>query len=178
MSSIPLPEPPTPSAVTQERIARLRAFADEFLVEDATPLTTAQLRLINGTPIAFLEKAALFADATPVIGKSLGSDVAKLLRQAMVAETENGGIIDEAQALIRRLEIANARQKLKAVKTARALYRLAKSYVTTDEGDDAKTRVDDMQRALKSKSNRRNAKARAKRTVVAPPAPAEPPLQK
>jgi hypothetical protein len=173
MSSIPANELPVLSTATQQRIARLRAIASEFPEENARPLTAAELRLIASTPVEFLAKAALFADSTPNIGNALGAHVSASLRQAVTTDTENGGVVDEAHALIRRIEMANAHQKLEAVKAARALYRLAKSYITADVGDLAKTRVADMQRALKSKSNRRNAKVRVQRAKVARATPPE-----
>ena len=60
----PAPSPQTLDA--QERIARLRAIADDFPDEASPkPLTTAERRLASRTSVAFLEKAATFAGHEP-----------------------------------------------------------------------------------------------------------------
>jgi hypothetical protein len=165
MTTIPN-ETPSPSTPAQQRIARMRAIASEFPDADPRPLTVSELRLITITPAEFLEKGALFAESHPGIGQNLDPDLPAMLRQAVVFDTENDGLVDEANALIRRIEMSSARTKLKAVKIVRALYRIAKGFVTADVGDLSKTRVQDMQRALKSKTNRRNGKNRAKRAEL------------
>ncbi|HXH94313.1 MAG TPA: hypothetical protein VNN25_22240 [Thermoanaerobaculia bacterium] len=157
----PAPSPQTLDA--QERIARLRAIADDFPDEASPkPLTKAERNLAARTSIVFVEKAALFAEAAPNIGVALSVDTA-VLRDAVASELANGGVIDETRTLISRIEDANTRKKVKAVKVARGLYRVAKSYVTTDLGHVVTPHVDEMKRALQ--------RPRAKKKT----APAEPP---
>lgn len=171
MSSSP-PNPGTPEAGTpapspqtldaQERIARLRVIADDFPDEASPkPLTTAQRQLASRTSIVFLEKAAVFAEAAPNIGVALSVDTAAL-RDAIASELATGGVVDETRTLISRMQDANTRKKLKAVKVARDVYRVAKSFVTTDLGHVVTPHVEEMKRALQ--------RPRAKKKT----APAEP----
>ena len=155
------PAPPNPPTVdAQEKIARLRAIEADFPNEsDPKPLTKAELRLATVTAMAFLEKAALFAEAAPDVGGALAVDCA-VLRDAIAYELAYGGVVDETQALARRVQMAIARKKLKAVKVARALYRVAKGYVTSDAGDLVKTHVREMGRALNRHRTGRKASSR------------------
>jgi hypothetical protein len=50
--------------------------------------------------------------------------------------------------MARRVDQAILRRKLKAVRTTRALYRLAKGFVTLDGGDIARTQLGEMKRTL------------------------------
>jgi hypothetical protein len=137
----------------QEKIAQLRAIASAFPDPgDPQALTTKELRLATATSLRFLEKAAVFIEASPALGGAL-SEVATL-RDAIAAELAWGGIVDEAKALLRRVETAMARKKLRAAKAARALYRVGKSFVTSDAGDAMKPHVDEMGRALKRRKLR------------------------
>ena len=142
----PAPSPQTLDAL--ERIARLRAIADDFPGEASPkPLTTAERRLASRTSIAFLEKAALFAEAAPNVGVALSVDTL-VLRDAIASDLATGGVVDETRSLTARLEDANTRKKLKAVRLARGIYRVAKSYVTTDLGHVVTPHVDEMKRTL------------------------------
>jgi hypothetical protein len=142
----PAPSPQTVDA--QERIARLRAIADDFPDEASPkPLTTAERRLASRTSVAFLEKAAVFAEAAPNVGVALSVDTL-VLRDAIASDLATGGIVDETRTLTSRLEDANTRKKLKAVRLARGIYRVAKSYVTTDLGYVVKPHVEEMKRTL------------------------------
>jgi hypothetical protein len=141
----PVPNRFTPDA--QDRVSRLRALAGEFPDEkDPRALTASEIQLARRTPPAALEKAALFAEATPGIGNAV-ADVADL-REAIAFEMAYGGVRDEAMAVVRRIDHAILRRKLKAVRTARGLYRVAKGYVTLDAGDPLRTHLDEMKRAL------------------------------
>jgi hypothetical protein len=143
----PAPSPQTLDA--QDKIARLRAIADSFPDEtQLKPLTPAERQLANRTPIVFVEKAALFAEAAPAIGVALSVDPAEL-RDAIASDLASGGIVDETRTLTSRIESANTRKKLAAVKMARGLYRVAKGYVTTDLGNAVRPHVEEMGRALK-----------------------------
>jgi hypothetical protein len=159
----------TPDA--QDRVARLRAMAAEFPDEkDPRPLTPAEIRIARVTTPAALEKAALFAEAAPGVSSSI-ADVADL-RDAIAFELAYGGMRDEAVAVARRVDHAILRRKLKAVRTARGLYRVAKGYVTLDAGDIVRTHLGEMKRTL-VRPPRRKQKA-----AGAPPADVEPAVKK
>lgn len=135
----------TPDA--QDRVARLRAVAQEFPDEkDPRALTPAEIQLARRTPPAALEKAALFAEAAPALGNAV-ADVVDL-REAIAFEMAYGGVRDEALAVARRVDHAILRRKLKAVRTARGLYRVAKGYVTLDAGDPVRTHLAEFKRTL------------------------------
>ncbi len=103
--------------------------------------------MASRTSIAFLEKAALFAEAAPNVGVALSVDTASI-RDAIASDLATGGIVDETRTLTSRLEDANTRKKLKAVRLARGIYRVAKSYVTTDLGHVVTPHVEEMKRPL------------------------------
>jgi hypothetical protein len=168
----PAPSPQTVDA--QERIARLRAIADDFPDEASPkPLTTAERRLASRTSIAFLEKAALFAEAAPNVGVALSVDTL-VLRDAIASDLATGGIVDETRTLTSRLEDANTRKKLKAVRLARGIYRVAKSYVTTDLGNVVKPHVDEMKRTLQRPYASKKKTAPAKPPATTPAATTKP----
>jgi hypothetical protein len=149
------------TAAALDRIARLRAIADEFPDdEEPKPLTRSERRLANSTPAVFLEKAAIFAEAAPGVGVALSVDTDEL-RDAIASELANGGVIDETRTLTRRIESANLRKKLRAARIARGIYRVAKSYVTTDPGNAVTPHVEEMKRALqRPRRARKGAKAK------------------
>lgn len=159
------PKEPLSTEEIQVIISRLRTIANEFPEdEDAAPLTQGELRMIATTPVLFLEKCALFAESHPDVGKALDDDLAAIFRKAISAEIQSGGVIDEANFVVLRSGNHADRIKLRAAKLGRELYRLAKSFITTDAGDMAKERVEEMQSALQVKDRRRlmrAAKARA-----------------
>jgi hypothetical protein len=146
----------TPDA--QDRVTRLRAFAMEFPDDaDPRPLTVADVRLAHRTTVVALEKAALFAEAVPDVGGKL-VDVADL-RDAIAFELAYGGVRDEAEAMVRRVNHAIVRRKLKAVRTARALYRVAKGYVTLDAGDAVRPHLAEMKSTLVRPARRKREEA-------------------
>jgi hypothetical protein len=145
----------TPDA--QERINRIRAMGAEF-PDDAQPhpLTMSEIRLARRTSTAALEKAALLAEAAPAIGEPVAD--ATELRDAIAFELAYGGVRDEAQAFYRRVDQGILRRKLKAVKAARALYRVAKGWVTADVGDPVRPHVTEMKRSLSRPRRKKAAK--------------------
>jgi hypothetical protein len=157
------PEVPTDNpfrADAQAKVAALRAMAAQFPdVGDPRPLTKAEVALARKTSISFLEKSALFIEASPTLGGAL-SDAASV-REAASTELAYGGVIDEASSLIRRVQTFILRRKLKAAKVGRALYRVGKGLVTSDQGDGLRPHVEEMGKTL----NRRRKPKRA-----APPA--------
>jgi hypothetical protein len=161
MSNIPEEQPVsnrfTPDA--QERIGRLRAMGAEFPdVTDPKPLTLGEIRIVRRTSVAALEKAALFAEATPGFGH------AAELRDAIAFELAYGGVRDEALVIARRVDHAILRRKLKAVRAARGLYRMGKGYVTLDEGDPLKPYVREMGNALSRPRKRKSVSPPAETT--------------
>ena len=153
----------TPDA--QERVTRLRAMAAEFPDDaDPRPLTLPEIRIARGTTTTALEKAALFVEAAP----GVSSDVANAseLRDAIAFELAYGGLRDEALAMVRKVDHAILRRKLKAVRATRGLYRVAKGYVTVAAGDSVRTHVGEMKRALVRPPHRKRV-----------PPPAEPPTK-
>ena len=146
----------TPDA--QEWMARLRAMAAEFPDEvDPKPLTLAEIRLARATTAAALENAAILSEAAPAVGSAVVTDAVEL-RDAIAFELAYGGVREEARALARHIDLAILRRKLKAARSARGLYRVAKSFVTVDAGDAVRPHVAEMKRSLR---NRRRAKADA-----------------
>jgi len=144
----------TPDA--HERIERLRTMAAEFPDEsDPRPLTLPEIRIARQTVPAALEKAAVFAEATPGVSSTI-ADVVDL-RDAIAFELAYTGVRDEARAFARRVDMAILRRKLKAVRTARGLYRVAKGFVTMDAGDSVRTHVTDLKRTLVRPRRRKSA---------------------
>ena len=140
----------TPDA--QDRTARLRAIVADLPDEaDPKPLTPAEIRLARQTSGAALEKAAVFVEAAP------GMEVvdAAELRDAIAFELAYGGVRDEALTLARRIDHAILRRKLKATKSTRGLYRIAKGYVTLDVGDAVRPHVAEMKRSLVRNSSKK-----------------------
>jgi len=130
-----------------ERTERLRAMAAEFPDEsDPRPLTPVEIRLARQTIPAALEKAAFFAETTPGVSGTI-ADVEEL-RDAIAFELAYAGVSDEARAYARRVDMAITKRKLKAVRAARGVYRMAKSYATVAEGDAIRTHVSDLKRTL------------------------------
>ena len=103
--------------------------------------------------MAALGKAAVFVEAAP------GVDVvdAAELRDAIAFELAYEGVRDEALALARRIDHAILRRKLKASKSTRSLYRIAKGYVTLDVGDSVRPHVAEMKRSLTRRPSKKSA---------------------
>lgn len=149
----------TPDA--EERKARLRAMAAEFPDEaDPRPLTESEIRLARETSLAALEKAASLAEAVPDVGHIV--DIGEI-RDAIAFELAYGSMRDEAHSLIRRVDLAILRRKLKVAKMVRALFRMTRGYVTLDAGDTAKPHFAALKRTL----------VRPRRKKPAPPADTE-----
>ena len=157
--SVTVAEEPSANRYTAdaaERIAKLRTISEEFPDEsDPRPLKPAEIGLAKATSASALEKAALFTEATPNLKIANTAD----LRDSIAFELAYGGLRDEALALARRIEHAIMRRKLKAVRVARGVYRVAKGYVTLDAGDGVRTHKDALGQSL----------ARTRRKKLAPP---------
>ena len=133
---------------------RLRAVADEVPADtaEAVTLTPMEVRLARHTPIEALERAAHFIEAAP--GISLGIDIDEL-RDVIAFELAYNGVRTEAEALARYVDQTILRRKLRAVKQVRALYKVAKAYVTLDVGDPVRTLVEALKQTLVQPAKRR-----------------------
>jgi hypothetical protein len=139
---------------------RLRAIAEEIPAdpEETQMLTPMQVRLARHTPIEALERAANFIAAAP--GMTLGIDVDEL-RDVIAFELAYNGVRTEAEALARHVDHTILRRKMRAVKQVRALYRVAKAYVTLDVGDPLRTLVEALKQTLVRPAKRRKKKQAA-----------------
>jgi hypothetical protein len=149
----------TPDA--QEWMARLRAMAAAFPdTSEPQSLTPKDIKLARRTSAAALEKAAIFAEAAP----GMGAPVANVseLRDAIAFEMAYLGVRDEARALARHIDLAILRRKLKAVKTAKGLYRIGKGYVSLDVGESVRPHVDEMRRSLGRRRKKSSAQTEPK----------------
>lgn len=140
------------------RRAQVRAIGDAFPDEpEPRPLTPMEVRLARHTPVEALESAAEFLDSMPHLAQGMD---AELLRDAIAFELAYDGIRIEALALVRRVEHAILRRKLKAVKITRGLYRIAKGYATLDQSNEAvQQHVLNLKRSLVRPRRRKRAKS-------------------
>ncbi|HEY0160425.1 MAG TPA: hypothetical protein VGF28_24270 [Thermoanaerobaculia bacterium] len=145
-----------------EQVGRLRMIRELFPDEpDARELTPHEIRLANVTRVEALEEAATFAQAQPNVGGSL-SNVEALhdtIQFVLAYERVRG----EAMKVLRHIDRAILRRKLKGVRLARGLYVVAKAYAARVADESAKTHVQLMQRSL----------VRRRKTKPAPPADPE-----
>jgi hypothetical protein len=152
----PAPEP-IPNGYTadaQERMARLRAMADQF-PDESDPkraLTPAEVRIARMASPAALEKAAVFAEGGPNVGAPAS---AAEMRDAIAFELAYSGVRDLASLLAHRVDRAILRRKLKAVKSARSVVVMAKSFATLDEGEAVRPQVGEMRRAFRRPRRRK-----------------------
>ena len=160
------------TADAEARMTSIREMADQFPDEpDPVLLSPSEIRLARATSAEAIEKAAVFVHAAPDLG-SLVADTNEM-RDAIAFEQAYVGVRDEARSLARRVDRAIMRRKLKASRVARGVYRLAKGYVTTPQGDALRSHVADLKLTI-SKPRRKK--------VVPPPVVAltdgEPPVKK
>ena len=155
----------TPDA--QDRMTRLRTMAEEFPDEaDPKPLTPAEIRLARVTSAAALENAAVLIEAAPAVGGVAAADAVEL-RDAIAFELAYSGVRDEARVLARRIDLAITRRKLKAARSARGLYRVAKGVITIDAGDAVKPHVAEIKQALRGRRRKKPAAAPASTPIAA-----------
>jgi hypothetical protein len=162
----PAPEP-IPNGYTadaQERMARLRAMADQF-PDEADPrkaLTPVEVRTARGVTPAALEKAAVFAEGGPNVGAPAS---AAEMRDAIAFELAYSGVRDLANLLAHRVDRAILRRKLKAVKSARSVVVMAKTFATLDEGEAVRPQIGDMRRAFRRPRRKKLAAPAEKKTA-------------
>src|SRR5258708_22414407 len=93
---------PTPNPTTnpnplladaQDKIAKLLTLAASFPEEpDQNSLTSTDLRLASATPVQFLERVAQLAEAVPVVGAAVGTNVTRF-RHALYSELAHRAIV-------------------------------------------------------------------------------------
>lgn len=155
---------PQYEADARTKIAALRAMAAEFASPEPRSLSPAEQRVVNGTPRAFVEKAANFGPVVPGLSQATNADFDDM-RDGEAYAKAYGPLIDELGALRQLVRKAVALRRIKSARSARSIYRLAKTYVTVEGGDDARTHVQEMKKAL-----RRRPRAGAAQTPpVTPP---------
>ena len=146
------------------KIAALRAIAADFAPPEPRSLTPAERRIVTATSRAFVQKAANFGQTVPGIGEAANADFNEMLDAEAYANAYDP-LIDELESLRQVVRKAVALRRLKSARGARSIYRIGKSYMLVDGGDNAKTHVQEMKKALH----------RRRRTADAPPpSPATP----
>lgn len=131
-------------ADAEKKTALLRELAASFQSdEDKTPLTLAEIRLATGTPIQFVEKGAIIADAAPDLSGT-PPNASSLMRLGVETELAYGKVLAESEALTRQIRMSMKRIKLRAVNMARQVLVVADAYVKTEAGDGLKVHVEQM----------------------------------
>jgi hypothetical protein len=130
----------------RKRIERLRAVADEFPDEtELQPLTPMEVRLARHTSVEALERAANLLEHAPNLAANI--DINEL-REVIFFELAYDGVVGEARSVAFRIERAILRRKLNAVRQVRALYRIAKSHMTLDGGENIEVLVQSLKHTL------------------------------
>jgi hypothetical protein len=141
--------PPTNAyeADARTKIATLRAIAADFELPAPRTLTTVERRIASSTPPPFIEKAANFCEVVPSLGEAANTDSAEL-RDGEDYAAAYDPLIVEIQSLWEVVRKAVAFRRLKNARAARVVFRLAKTYVNIEGGDNAKTYIAEMRKAL------------------------------
>jgi hypothetical protein len=147
-------------------------MAADFTAPEPRSLTNAEKRFISGTSRAFVEKTVNFGQTVPGMAATAKADYAEMRDGEDYASAYNA-LIDELGLLQQIIRKVVALRRLKSARSARSIYRIAKGYVLTEGGDDAKTHVQEMKKALR----RRPKAAQAKTTPAAPPTLPKSPAQ-
>jgi hypothetical protein len=134
--------------------AELQALAERY-GDDGPPLTPSELRIVAMTSAEALEEAAVFAEALPNVGGEL-SDVAEL-RDTNHYIFAQQRVREAAEKVVRRVDQAIDRKKLRGVRIARGLYRIARVYAKSTSNDTAMAHIERMQRTLRISVRRRKA---------------------
>ena len=139
---------PQYEADARAKIAALRAMAADFTSPEPRSLSPAEQRVINATPRVFVEKAANFGPIVPGLSQATNADFDDM-RDGEAYANAYAALIDELESLRQLVRKAVALRRVKSARSARSIYRLAKSYVTVEGGDDARTHVQEMKKALR-----------------------------
>jgi len=148
---------PIPNGYTadaQERMTRLRAMAEQF-PDESDPkraLTPVEVRIARGATPAALEKAAVFAEGGPNVGAPASAEE---MRDAIAFELAYSGVRDLASLLAHRVDRAILRRKLKAVRSARSVLVMAKSFATLDQGELVRPQIGELRRAFRRPSRKK-----------------------
>ncbi|HEY0155675.1 MAG TPA: hypothetical protein VGF28_00130 [Thermoanaerobaculia bacterium] len=134
-------------ADAEKKTAVLREMAAAFEPEsDKGPLTVSEIRLAAGTPILYVEKGAMIADAAPGLSGA-PENAAVIMRAGIEAELAYGKVLAQCEALARQIRMAMLRTKLRAVHMARTVLVVADAYAKTDDGDILKLHVEQMKQS-------------------------------
>jgi hypothetical protein len=156
-------------ADARAKIAALRAMAADFALPEPRSLTSAERRLVAGTSRVFVEKAANFGEIVPGISEAANADYSDM-RDGEAYANAYDAFIDELESLRQLARKAVALRRLKSARSARSIYRVGKSHILVDGGDNAKTHVQEMKKAL----HRRRRAAEAQPPLPEPPTPTTP----
>ena len=160
---------PQYEADARAKIAALRAMAADFTPPEPRSLTSAERRVVTATPRVFVEKAANFGQTVPGLSEAANADFTDM-RDGEAYANAYDALIDELEATRQLVRKAVALRRLKSARSARSIYRMGKSYMLVDGGDNAKTHVQEMKRAL----HRRRRAADAQAPPPEPPTPQTP----
>jgi hypothetical protein len=153
------------TADAAERMAQLRLMAAQFPAEtDARPLTRSEKAIVSKTSVKAIEKAAVFAESAPHLGKGI-IDIDDA-RDAVAYELAYSGCRDEARSLFRRIDRAIDRRKLKPAIAARDMYRVGQALARSDAN--IQTHVADMKRELTSPRRKKTVPPAVEVVVTSP----------
>lgn len=149
------PASPDYAADARSKIDTVRQMAADFALPDGRNLTTAERRMA-ATPRDFVEKATNFTEAVPAVGAAANTHV-DLMRDGDAYVRAYDALADELLAAHRAVKKAVTLRKAKLARGSRSIYKIAKNYVASDGGDDAKARVDDLKKSLHRRRKAQNA---------------------
>jgi hypothetical protein len=138
------------------KIAALRALAADFITPEPRSLTPAERRIVTATPRTFVQKAANFGQTVQGVSDAANANFNEMLDGEAYASAYDP-LIDELESLRQIVRKAVALRRLKSARGARSIYRIGKSYVLADGGDNAKTHVQEMKKALHGRRRAANA---------------------
>jgi hypothetical protein len=164
------PDPNQYIADANAKIAVLRTMAADFALPEPRALTAAERRLITATSREFVEKAEHFGKVATGISDASDADFVAM-RDGEAYASAYDGFITELESLRQLAKKSVALRRLKSTRSARSIYRVAKSYVLTDAGDHAKPHVQEMKKAL---GLRRRRSADAQSQTPETPTPGSP----
>lgn len=143
----PEPQPNKYTAGAQEWLNKLRAVAAEFPDKaDPRPLTAGEMAVARRTSVTAMQKLAVFAEANRQVADAVV--VLDELRDTIAFEMAYTGVIDQASTIIRNIDLAILRRKSRAVRMALDLYRMSKSFASTDAGKLIKPLLLEIRRVL------------------------------
>ena len=145
-------------ADARKKAELIRALAAEFRDDELpAPLTANEKRLASRMTPAFLERGSVISRVVPTLS-GMPAEAAVTMRMCAEADAAYAEVLAEAEELVRQVRMGMLRTKLKGVEVARVVYRSAKAYVQTPEGDSIRTHVEEMGRTLPRRKSKPKAK--------------------